>query len=1047
MIARLVMAALTAGGALLRLVGVRLRRGGASALLAAAGVGAAVAMLLGVGVVSALGRDAALERRLGRLPAGERVVRAATYRTEGAPAEYVRTLDPTAVRALRAVRVPGPVRRALLLQGVRAADGTVVQIVALDAPEASVGLAAGRLPRACDGRRCEAVVVAGRVPSGGLDVVGLRLTAVGRGVLGDAPLGRLDSGVVEGTLGRSQEGRYNQRGGGVRVVVRGVPAIAGLRSLETVPRTFSWWLAVPARVVHPWDAAALVRRVREARGRLSAADADASLSAPDDEIAAEQARGRAAERRLVLLAAQSAVVLLAFAAYAASRRRRSVGQELDRLRVAGARDWQLGAFVGVEAVALAAAGLLGGWLLAAAAAVAAADARDLSAERVLATSVLATTWIAVALIAWIVSLVVIAAGLRAGGDRRSRVRGRALDAAAIAALGVLVWEASVRGGVTAASLGSTGGPDPVLLLLPGLVALAAAVAAVRALPPTLRALERLARRASVALRLAVLAAARDRGRTAAAVTFLAISLATGVFALGYRASLVRGQHDQAAFEAVADIRVSERATTLTGLPNALPLERYRRLPGAAPTPVVRADAKTLGFAAGRDVQLLGVPAADLSDLSGWRPDFSPTPIATLARHLGGIGGYALAGDPVPPGARALSLPVRISGTSLSLTVIAQLADGTFELLSMGRNVEPGSVRLRGRLGRRWNGARVVAVRLETPPGEGAATLTGESRLGRLTASVPGPGRRTVTDFRHGWEAQQGAVVRPDGRAGTRVLYSLRGSLRATGVRRRQAGAGQPVPAIVSPDVAAQASGGDVLLRLDSGTTITVRPVGRARLFPGTVQARGSFAVADAGRLFRAINAERPGSVLPDEVWLRLRRGADESPTLRALRSGPFRLARVTTRRGVQDALTADPLSESVVWALLVAAVLGLALGALGLALTVAAELSDESGELRELEAIGLRPRALRRQIRLRAALLAALALLFGLAGGVGLTRLITDLVAVSASATRPTPPLLAIQPWGQTALLLAAVAVLLAAAVAVQTRRAFRGPTAGRLHG
>ena len=509
-----VIAAIRSALAVLRLV--RARAGGSpmTVMLVAAGVAASIAMLLGVGVVSLLGRDAGLERSLRRLPAGQRVVRVTTERTLGSASEYARALDPAAVGALRAVGLPGRARRALLLQGVRASDGMVVQIVALDAPESAVRAAAGRLPRACDGRSCEALVVAGRPPRTPPDVAGLRLRAVGRGALSDAPLGRLDSGVVEGTLGGSQEGRYGQRGGGIRVVVRGVRAIEGLRGLQSVPRTFAWWAPLPARMVHPWNAAAFVRRMREQRARLSAADADASLSAPDDAIAAEQARGRAAERRLALLAGQAAVVLLAFAAYAASRRRRSVSAELDRLRAAGARGWQTTTFLVAEAAMPAAAGLIAGWLLTTTAAAVAAGARESSLARVLGASVLDGGWIAVALGAWVVSTMVIAAALRT--PAAGRVQGRALDAAAIAALGVLVWEASARGGVTASTLGSTRRTDPVLLVLPGLVAFAAAVVAVRALPALLRGVERLARRASVAGRLqrsrprAIAAAPRPR---------------------------------------------------------------------------------------------------------------------------------------------------------------------------------------------------------------------------------------------------------------------------------------------------------------------------------------------------------------------------------------------------------------------------------------------------------------------------------------------------------------------------------------------------------
>ena len=144
-----VIAAIRSALAVLRLV--RARAGGSpmTVMLVAAGVAASIAMLLGVGVVSLLGRDAGLERSLRRLPAGQRVVRVTTERTLGSASEYARALDPAAVGALRSVGLPGRARRALLLQGVRASDGMVVQIVALDAPESAVRAAAGRLPRAC----------------------------------------------------------------------------------------------------------------------------------------------------------------------------------------------------------------------------------------------------------------------------------------------------------------------------------------------------------------------------------------------------------------------------------------------------------------------------------------------------------------------------------------------------------------------------------------------------------------------------------------------------------------------------------------------------------------------------------------------------------------------------------------------------------------------------------------------------------------------------------------------------------------------------------
>src|SRR5205807_4675750 len=122
-----------------------------------------------------------------------------------------------------------------------------------------------------------------------------------------------------------------------------------------------------------------------ARATLATTDPNApSLDAPDQTLTAEIARGRAAGRRLQLLASQAAVALLAFAAYAATRRRRSVGEELERLRHSGARATQLAGFVAGESALLAVAGAVAGWAVALAGAIVAGQARHIGAGEALA---------------------------------------------------------------------------------------------------------------------------------------------------------------------------------------------------------------------------------------------------------------------------------------------------------------------------------------------------------------------------------------------------------------------------------------------------------------------------------------------------------------------------------------------------------------------------------------------------------------------------------------------------------------------------------------
>ena len=55
------------------------------------------------------------------------------------------------------------------------------------------------------------------------------------------------------------------------------------------------------------------------------------------------------------------------------------------------------------------------------------------------------------------------------------------------------------------------------------------------------------------------------------MTFLVVSLGLALFAETYRATLVRGQHDQAAFAVPRDLVVSEDLTKLVTVTDAAPL--------------------------------------------------------------------------------------------------------------------------------------------------------------------------------------------------------------------------------------------------------------------------------------------------------------------------------------------------------------------------------------------------------------------------------------------------------------------------------------------
>ena len=130
--------------------------------------------------------------------------------------------------------------------------------------------------------------------------------------------------------------------------------------------------------------------------------------------------------------------------------------------------------------------------------------------------------------------------------------------------------------------------------------------------------------------------------------------------------------------------------------------------------------------------------------------------------------------------------------------------------------------------------------------------------------------------------------------------------------------------------------------------------------------------------------------------------------------------------------------------LAVAAAASLALAIAGLVLGLIADLRDERRDLFDLEAEGFEPAALRRQQRLRAAATALCGLVGGLVTATLLSRLVVELVALTANATSPEPPLVvSIDPL-RVGIALAVLVVVGAVLVYTTTAAAFRAPEAGR---
>jgi hypothetical protein len=304
----------------------------------------------------------------------------------------------------------------------------------------------------------------------------------------------------------------------------------------------------------------------------------------------------------------------------------------------------------------------------------------------------------------------------------------------------------------------------------------------------------------------------------------------------------------------------------------------------------------------------------------------------------------------------------------------------------------------------------------------------------------------VTDFRGGaWRPSRGSRLEVDPSGAVGLRYETSGAQGVPAARATQPGTTAPIPAVVSPALAEEAGPDRILpLRLGTGELLRVAVVRVADELPTTGR---RFALVDVARLHSTLNADGPGTALPNEAWLTLARPRDEAGVRHALAGSGFREPAVASRAANERAIRADAFSRSALGALRIAAALALAIAVLGLVLAIRTALRDEAAELVELEALGVGPAALRRQLRLGGSLLGAAGLVFGVAGAWALSETFGSLVRLSADARDPLPALQAGVAWAAAGVALVVVILAGATALALITWRGLAGPSAGRLGG
>ncbi len=968
------------------LVRARLARRAGRVLLVVAGIAAGAAVLACVLAGAQVMQDRSLARAVGALSPADRSVQAVWFGTNEAS---WRSLDRIARPPLEAL---GAKPVAVMLYREANVGGRLVDIRAVNGLGRWVRVTSGRLPRPCTATRCEVLEVGGSLPVP--HTAGLPLVVVGHGIVSRAaPFAQyIQRPATTGTsLG------YHTPQTPPLVIADGVEALSRAPELETFYRSYAWMLPLTPGSVHPWTVSRLTSEIERKRSQIEASSTLFQVDGPTQALQAAAGTARASERRLLLLGGQAVALLLAFTLLAAASLRRDVEASRRRLAWLGAPGWQLELGTFAEAAVVAVAGtVLGGVVGIGLAAVLAGRAGS-AVGAVLAHSAVSSTGLLVGLGLAVVATLLITAVLRAPTARVGGVRVTIADVAAVGALVAIVIGVT-RGPASTSTLASGGGTGLFLLLLPGLVALVAAVVGARLLAPVLRAGERAGRRGPISARLAALSLARNPGHATVAAVFLVVSLGLALFAGLYRSTLLQGEHDAVAYAVPADYVLSEDPELL------VPVTAVPRPVGA--TPVLRLQAQ--------HATVLGIPAAALPRTDGWRSDFSSTPLPELARRLTPGQSMAMRGKPQ---GRVLRVVVSTSGQDVLVNGLLRTRSGEFRVVPLGVT----------------QGRRAVTLSAAVPTGSRLVQLTfGLENRGRLSSNG-GTGYQpvahgviTIAGDWKGWHGTGGvrANVLP-GRA--RLRYLLTTEV-VSGFRATQPTDTTPIPAVVTPALANAAGPGGLLPLEIQDERLTVKVVGVADRFPSVY---GDLVLLDGPTARTALDTLSPGLGAPSELWVN---GPRPSP-------GPLDLV---SQAALSRVVRSDPLARGALIALSGAALVALALALLGLMLVVSSDLRDESGELFDLETQGADPATLRRHLRLRALFVTAFGIAGGVLTGIALGALVLDLVKLTAGALPAQPPLILSVDWTLLLLAVAAFALFAVGIVALVTWAGFRSSSAGR---
>jgi hypothetical protein len=641
------------------------------------------------------------------------------------------------------------------------------------------------------------------------------------------------------------------------------------------------------------------------------------------------------------------------------------------------------------------------------------------------------------------------------GREGSRVSAQrfGIDLALLLVAGLCLWQLRLYGSPVIEG-GSGLGIDPLLVAGPAIGLAACSLLATRALPRLARLVERaVVNRPNVVTQLVAHDLARRPLRSIRSTLLVMLAAGLTTFALVYDATWFQSQADQAAYQAVADIRV---VTPAYGkIPGAFLGPSYRALPGVtAASPAIRSTIDIGG--AVRSADLLGIDAAQVAG----QADLPGGPKGPLASSLSGLA----AGRPDVPALALPGQPLRLQVT-LDSAMSALYVDGSQQGDAPApQGIEVDALVIDGDGGTwRFSSANDVAfsgsgetvviplqpgaateaspaivsqlaqpVRLEAlevvlqPPNTGTDTTgTVDIRSVQTSAEAEGDswsavpfdaGRPNWSWLRIDFQGQN-PYVPPIGKPNRITIDSTNPiqGFEFDSTTTFRVSAAPPteltVDAIASAGLLAATgqSIGDTIDGSVLGNPIHVQIVGQAPSVP-PLDATKPFLVVDAPTLSLADYFNSGETIPVTEWWLSVEPGQASSVS-RLLAAPPFSATTIVSREAIQHTLQGDPVALGVVGALLLGAISAILFAALGFLVSGSASIEARAEEFGLLRALGLTDSQLIRWLAVEQALLLAVGVTVGIALGIAFGWIVLPAANFTPTGAAPVPPATLVVPW------------------------------------